>query len=140
VKVVIDTNILIAIIPKKSPFRWIFDCLIEGDLILCVSSEILLEYREILERKNGVAVAENVINFIVASPFTHKTEIYYNFHLIKQDEDDNKFVDCAISANAFCLVSDDNHFNVLKTVEFPIVNLLRLNDFEKEYRSILEKK
>jgi uncharacterized protein len=140
VKVVIDTNILIAIIPKKSPFRWIFDCLIEGDLVLCVSSEILLEYREILERKNGVAVAENVINFIVASPFTQKTEIYYNFHLIKQDEDDNKFVDCAISANAFCLGSDDNHFNVLKTVEFPIVNLLRLNDFEKEYRSILEKK
>ena len=75
-KIVIDTNILIAIIGKKSPFRWIFDCLINGKLALCVSTEILLEYHEILEQKNGDEVAENVVNFINMSPFTQKTEIY----------------------------------------------------------------
>ncbi len=29
-RIVLDTNILIASIGKKSPFRWIFDCVIEG--------------------------------------------------------------------------------------------------------------
>ena len=137
VKVVIDTNILVAIISKKSPFRWIFDCLIQGKLALCVSNEILLEYREILEMKNGAIVAENVVNFIITNPNTEKVDIYYNFHLINNDEDDNKFVDCAISANAVCLVSNDSHFKVLKNIDFPKVNLLNLSDFEAEYKALL---
>ena len=137
VKVVIDTNILVAIISKKSPFRWIFDCLIQGKLALCVSNEILLEYREILEMKNGAVVAENVVNFIITNPNTEKVDIYYNFHLIHNDKDDNKFVDCAISANAVCLVSNDSHFKILKNIDFPKINLLNLADFEAEYRTLL---
>jgi putative PIN family toxin of toxin-antitoxin system len=136
-RIVVDTNILIAIISRKSPFRWIFDCIIQGKLILCVSNEILFEYREILERKTNTEVAENIINFIAVSPFTEKTEIYFNFGLIRQDEDDNKFVDCAISANAFCLISNDNHFQVLKTVKFPQVSVLTLSEFEAKYRKAL---
>jgi uncharacterized protein len=136
-KVVIDTNILVAIIGKKSPFRWIFDCLISGKLALCVSTEILLEYQEILEEKNGDEVAENVVNFINISPYTHKTEIYYNFNLIINDEDDNKFVDCAIASNAICLVSNDADLKPLLKIDFPKVNLLTLLEFEKEYKNML---
>lgn len=136
-KIVIDTNILIAIIGRKSPFRWIFDCLIEGKIILCVSNEILFEYREILQKKTTAEIAENVINFIAVSPFTEKVDIYFNFCLISQDADDNKFVDCAISANAICLVSNDKHFQVLKTFNFPKVNILNLIDFETQFRKTL---
>lgn len=77
-KVIIDTNIFITTIGRKSPFRWIFDAIIEGDLILCVSNSILLEYREILERKNGVTVAENVINFLLVHPFVEKYDIFFD--------------------------------------------------------------
>ena len=136
-KIVIDTNILIAIIGRKSPFRWIFDCIIQGKLILCVSNEILFEYREVLERKTNAEVAENVVNFIAVNPFTEKTDIYFNFGLVSQDEDDNKFIDCAISANAICLVSNDNHFQVLKMIKFPQVNVLTLSEFEAQYRESL---
>ncbi len=136
-KIVIDTNILIAIIGKKSPFRWIFDCLINGKLALCVSTEILLEYQEILEEKNGDEVAENVVNFINISPYTQKKEIYYNFNLISQDEDDNKFVDCAIASDAICLVSNDSDLKPLLKIDFPKVNLLTLIEFEKQYKDIL---
>ncbi len=138
-KIVVDTNVLIAIIGRKSPFRRIFDLIIEGELILCVSNEILFEYREMLERKTNANVAENIINFILISPFTEKAEIYFNFALISEDADDNKFVDCAISANAVCLVSNDNHFQVLKTIEFPRVKVLTLTEFEIEYRTLLSK-
>lgn len=136
-KIVLDTNILIAIVGKKSPFRWIFDCIIEGKIILCVSNEILFEYQEILAAKANAEVAENVVNFITVSPFTIKTEIFFNFGLISEDADDNKFVDCAIAANAICLVSNDRHFQVLKTIDFPKVAVLRLQEFEIKYKADL---
>jgi uncharacterized protein len=136
-KIVLDTNILIAIIGKKSPFRWIFDCIIQGKIVLCVSNEILLEYREVLEMKNGVEVAENVTNFIITHPFTEKIEIYYNFKAITEDPDDDKYVDCAVSANAICLVSNDNHFKILKNLDFPIVTLLTLLEFQTRYKEYL---
>jgi putative PIN family toxin of toxin-antitoxin system len=75
-KVVIDTNIFITTIGKKSPFRWIFDAIMDGRIILCVSNSILLEYREILERKNGTEVAENILNFLSVYPYVEKYEIY----------------------------------------------------------------
>jgi putative PIN family toxin of toxin-antitoxin system len=136
-KIVLDTNILIAIIGKKSPFRWIFDCLIEGKIILCVSNEILFEYQEILTKKTSAEVAENVVNFITVNPFTEKTEIFFNFGLIADDADDNKFVDCAIASNAICLVSNDKHFQLLKTIDFPKVTILELQEFEEKYKVVL---
>jgi putative PIN family toxin of toxin-antitoxin system len=135
--IVLDTNILIAIIGKKSPFRWIFDCLIEGKIVLCFSNEILFEYQEILTEKTSAQVAENVVNFLTVSPFTVKTEIFFNFGLISADPDDNKFVDCAIASNAICLVSNDDHFQVLRTVDFPKVTILTLSEFEAKYKTLL---
>lgn len=76
-RIVLDTNILIAIIGKKSPFRWIFDCILQGKIVLCVSNEILLEYREVLELKNGAEVAENVTNLITVLPYTEKIDIFF---------------------------------------------------------------
>lgn len=132
IKIVLDTNILIAIIGTKSPFRWIFDKIIAGKFILCISNEILFEYQEILERKTNQEVAYNLTQFLTIHPFVVKTEIFYQFQLIS--EDDNKFVDCAIAANAVCLVSNDKHFKVLKMVEFPKVNILTLAEFTQQFQ------
>src|SRR5438874_8312770 len=95
-KIVLDTNILVAIIGRRSPYRWLFDCLIDGRIALCVSNEMLLEYEEVLTRLASRAVAENVVRFIEIHPATIKTDIYFNFGLIESDPDDNKFVDCWI--------------------------------------------
>ena len=73
------------------------------------------------------------------SPFVEKTEIYFNFQLISDDADDNKFVDCAITADAVCLVSNDKHFQVLKTIDFPNVTILTLREFEEQYKEQLTK-
>jgi len=62
-----------------------------------------------------------------------KQDPYYRFNLIDKDKDDNKFVDCAIVANADYIVSEDAHLNVLKTIPFPHVNVIRLNEFLKEF-------
>ena len=106
-------------------------------IVLCISNEILFEYREILARKTNEQVAENVVNFLTVSPFAEKIDIYFNFDLIAADSSDNKFVDCAIAANSDCLVSNDRHFQVLKTFDFPKVTVLNLAEFENSYRTEL---
>jgi putative PIN family toxin of toxin-antitoxin system len=134
-KVVIDTNVLIAIISIRSPSRWLFDCIISGKIQMSVSTEILLEYREILQRKTNFAVSENIADFISTSPYVEKTDIFFKFNLIEKDSSDNKFVDCAISADADCLISNDKHFQILKQIDFPNVNILTLNEFENLYKA-----
>lgn len=43
-----------------------------------------------------------------------------------------KFVDCAIVAGAKYIVSEDHHFDVLKSIDFPHVNVITIEQFLKE--------
>lgn len=49
--------------------------------------------------------------------------------LIDADKDDNKFVDCAFSANVQFIVTNDRHFNILSQYNFPKINLIRIEAF-----------
>ncbi len=52
------------------------------------------------------------------------------FHLLcDTDKDDDKFVDCAITAGADYIVTEDSHFNILKQIPFPRLNVLTLDEF-----------
>ena len=137
VKVVIDTNVLVAIISKISPSRWIFDSIVSGKIQICLSTDILLEYNEILQVKTNSRIAENIVNFLISNPFAEQIDIFYNFNLIEKDSTDNKFADCAISGNAECIVSNDRHFQILKTVGFPKVNILTVVEFERQFKDKL---
>ena len=55
---------------------------------------------------------------------------HFSFGLITTDADDNKFVDCAIVANAHFIVTEDKHFNVLKNIEFPHVDVIGIDEFK----------
>ena len=127
--VVIDTNCLVQMLSAHGNYYSAWQAYRRGKFVLCVSNEILNEYQEIIERVANAAVADNVVNAIIRSPHTLFFTPQYNFHLIIQDPDDNKFVDCAIIANADFIVSEDSHFNVLKTVSFPVVKVIRLDEF-----------
>lgn len=113
-RVVIDTNCFLAIIPKASLFRPVFDASRRGDFELIVSTEILNEYAEIFSRKMTPAIADNLLDLIEKQANTVKTDIYYRWETIAQDYDDNKFVDCAIAGGADFIITNDRHFDVLK--------------------------
>ena len=51
---------------------------------------------------------------------------------ITADPDDNKFVDCAVSANAKYIISNDRHFKALDDIDFPKVNILTIHEFKEE--------
>ena len=128
-RVVIDTNSLLVCIGKRSPYRPIFDALLEGTIQLLISNEILNEYVEKLEEKTNTVVAENIANFLLRSPDVEKVDIYFNWSIITADVDDNKFVDCALNGRADYLATDDKHYNLLKGMGFPLVNVIRTRDF-----------
>ena len=48
---------------------------------------------------------------------------------ITADPDDNKFVDCAIQANARYIVTNDHHYDILRQIDFPKVEIIKLMDF-----------
>jgi predicted nucleic acid-binding protein len=71
------------------------------------------------------------VEYILVARNAEQITIYYNWQLITADPDDNKFVDCAICANARYLVSNDRHFSVLKKIDFPKVGILTIQEFQK---------
>lgn len=129
--VVIDTNCLLQIIARKSPYRPIWEAFLEGRFFLCVSNEILDEYQEILEQQITPSVAENVVLLILNCKNVLLVNPYFRMNLITSDPDDNKFVDCAFAANADYLVSEDSHFKILNNTPFPKLNLVTLDEFLK---------
>ena len=128
-KVVLDTNVLLVSIAKKSPYRLIFDSLLTKQFDLIISNDILSEYTEIIAQKANAMVATNISEMLLALSNVQKQDVFYKWNLIDADKDDNKFVDCAIAGNADYLVSNDKHFNCLKTIEFPKLSLLNIDDF-----------
>lgn len=127
-----DTNTLVQCISPQCRYRKIWDSYAVGEYLLCVSDEILNEYEEILERLAGVDVAKYAVEAILNSPHTLFCVPSYHFHLIEADPDDNKFVDCAIAANARYIVTEDHHFDVLKKIPFHSVAVISIDDFLKE--------
>ena len=128
-RLVLDTNCLIQIVSPHSKYHSLWEDFVSGEHTLCVSNEIIEEYVEIMQKLMGYAAAEYVVKTILNSKFVEIIVPYYRFHLIEADEDDNKFVDCAIAAEAKCIVTNDRHYDVLKSITFPCVEVVSLVEF-----------
>ena len=127
-RLVLDTNSLIQCIARRSRYHGLWLSLLDGRNMLCVTTEILEEYAEILERKTNPRFSELALNVIENNPYTLFVTPYYHFKLIAADPDDNKFVDCAVAANAKFIVTEDSHYNVLQDINFPKVEIIRLDE------------
>lgn len=131
-RLVLDTNCLIQCIARRSPYHAIWLSLLDGRNKLCVSNEILEEYEEILELKASHAFATLAVSVIINNPHTVFVTPYCHFNLIKTDPDDNKFVDCAVAGNAEFIVTEDRHYDILRQVDFPKVNIIKLDEMMLE--------
>lgn len=128
-KIVLDTNVLLVSYSPKSEFRRIFDAFLNEEIILCVTTDILYEYEEILNKRANTTISSVILSIIENASNVEFITKYYQWQLISEDPDDDKFVDCAIASNATFLVSDDKHFNGLKLIDFPKVNVITAEEF-----------
>lgn len=135
--IVLDTNVLLVALPTRSPYRPIFDHLLAATYELVVSNEILAEYEEQIAERYDHAVVEDLLAVLGALANVRLIAPYFRWQLITSDPDDDKFSDAAIAANAAYLVTNDRHFDVLKTVGFPQVRTCTAQQFLQMVRSDL---
>lgn len=128
-RIVLDTNCLLASLSRHSEYYPVWKGLQTGQYVLCLSNDILNEYEEIIGRKTSTEVAKNVVGLLLKSKNVEFVDAFFKWRLIEADHDDDKFVDCAFAANATYIVSDDKHFDVLKSIAFPRIAVLKLVQF-----------
>ena len=130
-KVVVDTNILLVCISPRSAAHWLWQSILAGDFEVCVTTDMLAEYAEIISHKMGQEASEIALDILTDLPNTRFVQKYFTWNLIENDPDDNKFVDCAIAAGAKYLVSEDKHLTILRQYPFLNVEVLTLSKFKE---------
>ncbi|MBI5195918.1 MAG: putative toxin-antitoxin system toxin component, PIN family [Nitrospirae bacterium] len=129
-KVVIDTNIFI------SAFGWggnplhIIELLEQKKLINCTSEEILNELNCALSYPKldfPQKLQTYILEFVLAHSNIYKTEKHLK---IATDPGDNKFLECAVSANAKFIITGDK--KLLSIKQFKNVKITNADDFLKE--------
>lgn len=112
-KVVLDTNIILASINTKSPFRRITDDFMYGKHMLYFTSDILLEYEKKLESNFSTEISSSFIDLLLKQKNSRKKFTHFQLNLIPYDPNDNKFAD------------------QLNNLEFPVFNVLKAAEFLK---------
>ena len=75
---------------------------------------------------------QSIITLINKKFLPTNIQNYGDTCFIQFDNDDNKFVDCAFAGGADFIVSEDAHFNVLKSLPFPTFNVVTMDEFLKK--------
>lgn len=128
-RIVLDTNCLLQILGARSRYHFLFSDFLAEKYVLCVSTEILFEYEEILCQKASPAAANLFLKVMARSRNVIRKDPYFRLSIIKQDEDDNKFVDCAFVCQADFIVTDDGHFDEAAHLPFPQFHVMGLDAF-----------
>jgi len=63
-RIVLDTNILLVSIPSRSRYHAVFQAFLEEKFTLCVTTDILAEYAEILGQRANPIVATDALEAI----------------------------------------------------------------------------
>ena len=112
--VVIDTNCLLQALRRGHPFSPVPDAWVQGRLVWAVSTPVLLEYEEVITRRSGPERWRKLTRLMDLAEITsgnlQRVSPSFQFRVISADPDDNIFTDCAITADAEYVITDDRHF------------------------------
>lgn len=76
-KIVLDTNVLLVSISSKSLYRPIFEAFISEKFELCVTTDILFEYEEIIKKHMGETISDIIMQIIENAPNVSWITKYY---------------------------------------------------------------
>jgi putative PIN family toxin of toxin-antitoxin system len=132
-KVVIDTNIFVSSFFGGNP-RKIIDLWRDGDINLCLSKDILEEYVNVLQR---VGLEEETEIEELLSLFAKGVNIIFTtrtpqIRVVKDDPDDDKFIECAVALKAEAIMTGDKALTAMG--EYMGIKILTAQQFLKYYR------
>ena len=122
-RVVFDTNVLLsATLWDKSEAQKLFFELINRDVIIHSSVEILSEYKKVLKRDFHYSDEEvaSILETVLAT--LTLVEPVERVQIVKDDPEDNKIIECALAAHADYIISYDLHLLNLK--EYNGINIV----------------
>lgn len=134
-RVVIDTNIFVSSFFGGNPRR-IIDLWRKEKITLCLSKDILDEYVEVLQRigLQGEAEIEELLCLFAKGfniLFTTKTP---TIRAVKNDPDDDKFIECAVALKAEVIITGDRTIEGIG--EYMGVKIFTPQQFLKNYKII----
>jgi putative PIN family toxin of toxin-antitoxin system len=135
IKVVLDTNVFVSSFFGGNP-RKIVNLWKTGEVTLCLSRPIIDEYIEVLrrlglqdERELGELLGLFARGFHVV--FTAKTQ---ELHVVEDDPDDNKFIECAVALNADFIISGDKALTTIQN--YMSIKIVNPTNFLLAYKQI----
>ncbi len=131
-RVVIDTNIFVSSFFGGNP-RKIIDLWKKGNINLCLSNDILEEYVDAL-RRVGLKEEEEIEELL--SLFAKGFNIIFTTNtptikVVKDDPDDDKFIECAVGLKAEVIITGDKALRAMG--EYMGINILTPQEFLKIY-------
>jgi putative PIN family toxin of toxin-antitoxin system len=130
-KVVIDTNIFVSSFFGGNPLR-IIDLWKKGEITLCLSKDILDEYIRVLQRiglkdENELEELLSLFSKGFNVLFTTKTP---KIRVVKDDPDDDKFIECAVALKADVIITGDRAIRAMG--EYMGIKILTPQQFLKK--------
>jgi len=108
-RIVIDTNVYISAIFWGGKPREVLELGRNGRISIFTSSEIQFEIERKLKTKFGIDEQEVAQILLDYSMFTLPIKPLKKISVVKEDPDDDKFLECALAAKAGYIVSGDKH-------------------------------
>ena len=129
-KVIIDTNVLIDAMEDNFSYTWkIIDLVLQGKIKAVASDKILRENRLIVERNIARKDDRQKLEKFFAN--IEIIQVNKKVQVIKDDPEDNKFIECADEIKADYIISSDAH--LLQLEKYKHTKILRPKDFWYEY-------
>ena len=132
-RVVLDTNVLVSALLFKGRLSRIVRLWHEGRIIPIISRETFDELRTVLQYP-GFSFSREDIRAIVEEeilPFFEVVQEKRAIQGICRDPDDDKFLSCAVSGRADCIVSGDQ--DILDLGRYPSIKIIRASEFIKMF-------
>jgi len=122
-RVVVDTNVYISAIFWGGKPRHVIDLGRDGKIQIFTSEDIEQEILDKLMTKFGLNSDDAGRVMADFSIFTKHIRVSRRIRAVKDDPDDDKFIECAVECNAEFIISGDKHLLNMKKYEgIDIVN------------------
>lgn len=127
-KVVIDTNVFVSGLNFKGKPREILDLIWKEEIKVCISPFILRELEKVLEEVFGWNKERIGSTVERIKDKTIEVQPKVKISVIKEKNDDNRILECAVEGKAQYIVSGDKH-HLLPLKEYEGMNILSPAEF-----------
>jgi putative PIN family toxin of toxin-antitoxin system len=129
IRVVLDTNVIVSAFITYGGNEWnILQKAVEGKITLITSENLLDEFLEVISRqKFGYDRSEIESMRLFLIEISHFIIPLEKVDIIKEDLEDNRFLECAISGKAQYIISGDRH--LLNLRKYKSIKILRSVEF-----------